>query len=159
MLDLSLYYYVMSFFVSYYSIYFKVYFVWKKYCYFSFLYVFICLEIIFPSYFWYVCVVACESCFVLWLWPSRGRSRLPVWLAKWPRKLRAGAGPLVGGALSMCDFLHIWGNLWQGLWMMCAWTWQAQGCFWSTSGLAGSPALICWREDSKKALVSAVLSW
>ena len=46
-LDWSLDYSVMSFFISCYSLCFKIYFVWYKYCYSSFLLVSICMKYLF----------------------------------------------------------------------------------------------------------------
>lgn len=49
LLEINLFHCVVSFFVSCNSSYFKVYFVWYKYSYSSFLLIFICLEYLFPS--------------------------------------------------------------------------------------------------------------
>ena len=48
-LDWSFDHYVVSFFVSFHSFYFKVYFIWYEYCYSCFLLVSICVEYIFPA--------------------------------------------------------------------------------------------------------------
>ena len=56
-----LYYYIRTFFVSYYGLCLKVYFVWYKYSYPSFLTVSVCMEYLFPSlYFQSVCVLKAE---------------------------------------------------------------------------------------------------
>ena len=73
LLHWSLELYVVSFFISYNLLYFKVYFVWYDDCYFSFILLLICMEYIFPSsQFQYLCLglkwVSCRqhiygSCF------------------------------------------------------------------------------------------------
>ena len=49
-LDWSLDHYVVSFFVSCHLLYFKAYFIWYKYCFSSFLLIFICLEYLFSPF-------------------------------------------------------------------------------------------------------------
>ena len=49
LLDWSFDHYVVTFFVSFHSLCFKVYFIWYEYCYSCFLFVSICMEYLFPS--------------------------------------------------------------------------------------------------------------
>ena len=61
--DLSLHHYVLSFFVSYNILCFKVYFVWNSDCHSGFLLVSICMTYLFLSfYFQLVCVSRSEVC-------------------------------------------------------------------------------------------------
>ena len=59
--DWSLDHYVVSFHISYNSLYFKVYFVWYEYYFYSFLLIFICVEfLILPT--------SLSVCLCLWIW-------------------------------------------------------------------------------------------
>ena len=66
-LDWSHHHYVVSFFVSYNIIYFKVYFVWNKDCHSGFLLVSICMEYLFPSFNFQSACVSRSQTFLKWI--------------------------------------------------------------------------------------------